>query len=1769
MAWLTGELLRPRRVVRSVFVEPWPYWTINVVRHWGLDIAVIATGAAAGLWWVRGPGGLDLGLTDDDSADELLRTLLVHHVTRYYPTLVAMVLCVLLLRVGRRFTNPGTSAQPPGAVYVSLTVGSVVLVAALPLLDAFFVPGSAVQRLAPCAAGAALAIIARLALYGGVRRQAVTEAGFLPPRRILLWPRTRRLVRRCSGMAWGTQSAADTARARFAAARDAFARHRSGAGVAWCVAAEVDYHLKANALDTAEELLAVTVTGAASRNSVQQAHPAVIAADALFLQSVGDRDGAAVRFAEAREALRTAGRRVPSRLAVLCTTAGTPGQAGPVDLDGLGFRQLARMVWLRQPSLVLQHLLARVRRLAVTDPDAALLVAERMCWLAGRLPQPAYFSDLTGPESSLVVKARAEFHLLDGEINAALGRGADAVNGCLAAARLYQSRRFRAREGVALVRAALAALATAPQSARRESTQLDLLLRGLRMLEYDRGLLRTARHRFALAEDRDRLYSDVFAGLSADVRGETARAAEIALWLMESLHRSATAATIRRGLDTTGESELIHRYEQVEAATAYDAEFPMAATETSGNGDEDGDSRERWLDLRRDIASVFSQRLADALVPEPVDLAGIEERLAGRLALYYRCERVVAAWDITVVALLPTGPSLTRSTLTVPDAGHLDHSFRRSAALLLDQLHTGDEKAVATIHRTVVLSARVWRELARALFPPQLEEALRTAGTASRPPVVVIVPDGPLSAVPFAGLPLGEDAPLIDRAVPVFMPNLDILAGDDDPEHDPAADARVLVNIGQPGFAHAFARARAEDPLPGRVIVTDTEGRKEFVDALPDLDRDDVALVFNHGLLSDGTWDHHVRMNDGRILSATTAWNLPWPRTVILGSCWSTSLTLTTSAEPLSMATACLLGGADNVLGSQAKAYPKEVGRLLADITLTTSHGTHPAVALRDAVRSLRAAGLPWPPPATWANLVVWTQRPPAAGATPKAAPRPRWTRKGETTRRADALFLKDTVPDAEDLLRPMPTFDPNRSGAVLTSDTLLAALRTARERYGHVPFTSMEFLTAVIATDTDDWATFRRAAGLDDLPAPVPGDDGGAPKGTTLTLGSGATYDLDEPLAHAYVMGKRLAGYRGDSELQPAHIVYGLFHRQDSTAARWLTSGNATTPAALRALLGERLLPGTLPAFADLPPAPALPPPKQEKVPIGTVHLHARLEVDPALVRVVRAAAAGQDGRSLTTTDLARAAVRLDPAAAAALGVPTAADAPDGASAAEADMEEGPGTAPAVGVSDGADPPTAGPRYGGRGLTVSDDCTVTASTRTIQAFHVGQRLSFQSGGHQLTAAHVLAALFAVDCDGARWLRGQAGASAPDSYPAAVSALFGGAEAADPDTKAPEEDWVLGPVRDILVLLAIGITEVLGWCGKRAVKFVTGVSILLVLGVTAALHSAATAQANVQLLQHQAGTIEGTLHTPDGKGHRAVLVSSLAAYYQPPVVTGRANSIKAALRPNTPRSLGDWYAFAVPADPTGRMRSGPATLNYKHRTTPAQLHCDGLLGGMACIAEAKLTGSASPGGFKWWLPGKLDFDASRSRASALLLSREKTTLAIDGGTVRLRDVPAQYADSGLLTVTDDDESAVPPLSPVILNGSSDELPLLGFSLPSTTAHEADVLPVSFVISYVSRLADDRAGSVPGATAAAGVITAEKGPASARVVVLSPLAGGRADVSGVKDGDILVTVDGHTGTTSAGFKAIVTAHHPGDTLRLTVRRSGHLVRIDIRLSYKPR
>ena len=444
------------------------------------------------------------------------------------------------------------------------------------------------------------------------------------------------------------------------------------------------------------------------------------AACGLFERATGT---AGTAFADAEQLCRDGHRRVPYRLQVL--------QAEP-EMSQAGAGEQARrwtgrarvsLAWGREYAAVLRDILAASSPLVRSDPRLAAALAARVQGLVDFLGTKSARADLTGQEADSLRLVKAAARERSGEILTGQQRFQEAAAAYAAAVAVYRQTRYRPRAGLAAARAAVLALrAGVAEGAKAESDLLTALLTGLQEIEYDRGRLHDPRYRTGLLAARETLYSEVFEVLAECVTANRDKAAELALWLLESVHRNHLAESIQ-------------------------------ASHESGTGAAAGEAVRR---LR-----------------EPADVTRIRQLVTGRAALYYRCERTAAGWQVSTVLIAPSGVTLRRTLLPAPEPGTgLITAMRKLPAALLDMLASRDPYWVSLVHTTVRLDERVWSALAQALLPPELTGVLRSLVSRGGPAVLLVVPDGPLSSVPFGGLRLPGGSAVADHAAVLLMPNL-------------------------------------------------------------------------------------------------------------------------------------------------------------------------------------------------------------------------------------------------------------------------------------------------------------------------------------------------------------------------------------------------------------------------------------------------------------------------------------------------------------------------------------------------------------------------------------------------------------------------------------------------------------------------------------------------------------------------------------------------------------------------------------------------------------------------------------------------------------------------------------------------------------------------------------------------------------------------------------------------------------------------------------
>jgi len=1688
------------RATKTVFFMPFPYRVLSFLRRWTYDAVALLPLIAAGVWWVTVSAGTDVPAASVQTADGMEQFLLSHHVSRFYPTLIAFLLCVIILRTGRAETPRRSRLKV--SIAQRIPVGVVVFLAALAVIDLILVPGPLAERATPCVVAAIWGWLIRSQVYGRVRVLEATDAGFRPPVSVAFHRRSRRFARRCLTSTWQSTTTMASVRAGIDAASQYFASRKQTHLRAWCLARAVDYNLRVGALDEAETILDD------ARRSGLAGEPCLRAAQGLFDLATGN-DAASSAFAETEALCRENGRHVPFRLRTLRAESGIQGAAGQ------GFSQLENasgtrrrtgrtrtlLAWDRQYATITQDILAETFTLQRRDADLAAALAVRVEGLIDALGKDSAQSDLTAQEavSLQLVKGASRERL--GAILAEQGRFREAAAAYSAAAAIYRERKYRPRAGFAAASGALLALRSglAAGDAAVELGMLTALLTGLQAMEYDRGRLREDELRAQLLVSRETLYSEAFRVLAEHVIWQRDKAAEIALWLLESVHRNKLADTI-------------------------------SASQDAGRPPGDSPSDEALRRLR-----------------EPVDVARIRQVVTGRAALYYRCDKASDGWRITTVLAAPSGIKLHHALLPAvpPPTGRV--TAMRQPAGLLDQLASGDEYWVSMVHRTIELGHPVWAGLAAALLPPELAGVLRSLSSGKEPAILLVVPDGPLSSVPFAGLRLQDGTAIADHAAVVFMPNLVSFSAADWTGKPHSAGCVVVGHFGPTKFSSAFNAQRGLARYePARLTVRVTAGRAAFLYALRQPPAPRIAVISNHGHTAASPANRYIEFEDGS-LSEPEARAIRWPQAVVLGSCWASEVTVRAGKDPVGMPTACLLGGARVVLGGQSVIDNDETSaHILAKVTLETALGRHPALALRDAV----AAHLAARPedrhahPYKWANMTVWTSLPPTGPADAK----PTWTSwTTSLTARGPGI---DNFPVFSTKLAASRTRTPVRYLAIPAGPTLQRAVDHAmRASVLGRPVTTLDLTTAILETDNADWTSFVVGADLRSIPhfgeAGMPASQESIELGrTTIALDLDHQVIVTKATAAAIGWAERLATQLRDTFLTPAHLVYGMLCRSECDATRWMTSGSHDIHA-LIALLSERVF------AVDLPPSTSLAP--AGKSPVRPLPTRARGKFGPGPSSEVLALIAStgsrgdsnQHGDSVLTT-------------LAFMGAMAAADHTAWRHLTEAGFRLNP---PDVA-------PFAERDQGGQLVPLGQGLSATVTLQFADAFQTGAALAYHLGDSEITPAHVLYGLLTDhDNDAFRWLARDSAstdeARRPETPRGPVSVLADRifqcplpAPTQIPAAPKPQAPGAFGPWLFLLPLLLLPPC----WRAVRKVgTFTVGLSFFVLLAVTMSLADINTAASNATQLTYDHSLITGSLRLSGyarGDATQATLIGPLSTFYTDPVVLGWKNVLRATLFDwGSPGDISGLYLFTLPTPPHPPS-SAQGWLTYRGGSYRAEITCQGFIASKLCLAVVKLPGGTAPSGFSWIIEtlnnGNVGTDASQMALIYPQYGRPGTVIQAD------IQVLAQTPDgTDILGVRTQSGQPIRPGSPVVLAGRSRQLPLLGIAIPGTPWDT--VFPMGVINSYAIGVADKLAGPVAGAVPYMGIeYTADSLPGPA--VIGTVLVGSPADDAGLQAGDDITAISGQPIISPADVHEIIAQHRPGQTIAITIirRRVRHTI-----------
>ncbi|MEY9906289.1 hypothetical protein ABIA35_002506 [Catenulispora sp. MAP12-49] len=1163
------------RFVGSVFLARWPYWLINLLRSSTLDLAVFVPVLFAGLWWVNSSGGLRMPLNADWSADDTEFSVLSHHVAQYYPTFLALVYCAILVWHNRTQSRVRWySGLPPIGLEGSSEPGIPRRVRAtadginhliafgfmlLAVFDLLFIPGSAVQRFLPLAATAAWAWLVRNQIRGRLRLLTATEAGYRPPVRTAFRRRTKSTL-----LLLYSQVLVDvtTDGYELAARQTADPRFQ-----AWLLAKAVDWRVARGAFGKAEALLAPERT---DRLPEAAEMPAFLAANGVFQLAVGRVDEAGHAFQAAYRSPR--GRRTPRALGVLADSAG-------VALSGHRLRaRPVRDIWQRRYSVVLNGLIERIREGRARDPRRASTDLRRVVGLADMLGRRWALAALNGTEAARLESVKASAHTQAAEILADEGDGAGAAAEFFAAARAYRRYGDRVAAGLARARRAEATLSVPGIGGAAEKEALDELRSGLQQVEDNRGDLRSALSRTTTVAAYERVvYGPVLTLLAHGLTHHPEAGAELALWLMESTRRNALADALQAArAEAESRREFGSAAELANSAEA-DSQTVADSADPRVRGYVRTTSEAAELEARRQALDLSQrQRFELAYRPRPVDLADVYRRLGNRVALSFRCTAVDDGWLITTVLISPLGPRLGQRHVRRPaEAG----PWYKHPALFLDwtdreQRGQLDVGGVPVPYQTRMSGRDIWRRVAETLLPEELAETLyRTAAGSSQTPVLVIVPDGPLCAVPFAGLRMPDGRTLIEHAVVVFVPNLDMIepepGREPEPRRRPGSRGASAATSGPAVVVANLGRTELRLDEPGVVVRTSSD-RKAFLDGLRQLPSPAAAVISNHGWLGAKRYEQIVVLNDETPISVALARELPWPPVVVLGTCWAGRLTITPGDDAIGFPVACLLGGANTVVGSQAPIDNEpESQAIVAAAVRAAAHDEHPAASVTRALADLAARRRnSLPPPSHWASLTVWTTLLPTAppGLVLPPSVTVTWNPQGTVHHggAADAR-LDDQVP----LRLPV--------SVALRRVLLHAHTQSAGGAVG----TQAVLASATVADDID-LASYLIAIGVG---APSLGHRPNREAGSEvqLRLDEDGSVCLTAAVSQALLLGERLANAMNDPVLAPAHVVYGIVNDEQCDATQWIRS-HPLASTDLVAPLSDRVFGQDLPAAADLP---------------------------------------------------------------------------------------------------------------------------------------------------------------------------------------------------------------------------------------------------------------------------------------------------------------------------------------------------------------------------------------------------------------------------------------------------------------------------------------------------------------------------------------------------------------------------------------------------------
>jgi len=492
-------------------------------------------------------------------------------------------------------------------------------------------------------------------------------------------------------------------------------------------------------------------------------------------------------------------------------------------------------------------------------------------------------------------RAEARLLVLQGRLALEAGRGQEAEKSLERALALLPAAR-----GGSLWANAQVLHGAAMVSGKERVEAVASIRAGVEELERRRSQLRVADRRTAMIVTDEKTYSLALRSLAHAGRFRIEGAALVGATLIESLRRNAIASAMRFGTLRT-DPRAIALAEQLDLVERDHGEVGA---------------------LLAGLDDAVSSSYAASYRPTPVTPERLREaaRRYGNVLSFFFPPGERRGWRAWIA------PDGTAEISEVHLAG--------AAAEVLLAGEEGDRARELLIHSPLAEHATAWTALADALLPQGLRQRL-VAAPAGWPERILVVPDGPVSLIPWAALRVAE-GPLVARAIVQIVPSLELT-----PERG-ALRPRPTDQV----VAYADRIAGELEPLAGACEVEPATTRERFVGALRS-GRFGGAYLAMHG--RESGLRQHVEFADGSTLSAATALAYPWPPWVVFATCLVGRVEQVAGQEPLGLAVSCMLGGAETVLASVLEITDDAAAAVCASLAARLAAARNPAEALREA----------------------------------------------------------------------------------------------------------------------------------------------------------------------------------------------------------------------------------------------------------------------------------------------------------------------------------------------------------------------------------------------------------------------------------------------------------------------------------------------------------------------------------------------------------------------------------------------------------------------------------------------------------------------------------------------------------------------------------------------------------------------------------------------------------------------------------------------------